>query len=34
MSLFNRLKIYIKFRMFNLGGKLKNETFDMFILLN
>jgi predicted transposase YdaD len=32
MSLFNRLKISIKFWMINLEAKLKNETFGMFAL--
>ncbi|WP_269584291.1 hypothetical protein [Roseibium sp. Sym1] len=32
MSLFNRLKIFIKFSMINLETKLKTETFGMFAL--
>ncbi|WP_248155278.1 hypothetical protein [Roseibium sediminicola] len=34
MSLFNRLKVFIKFWMINLGGKLKIETFELFVMLS
>jgi len=32
MSLFNRLKVFIKFWMINLARKLKNETFELFVM--
>jgi len=34
MSLFNRLKVSIKFWMINLEGELKNETFEWFVMSN
>ncbi len=32
MCLFNRLKYANKYRLINLGGKQKNETFEFFDL--